>query len=158
MKKSEARADTRGAVMVRHLEPDDRDAIVRIDEKLLGVVRSEYWNKRFGLSALRPPWMSLVAETDGRPVGFLFGWASESEFGLQEPMGWIDLIGVDPPYRHRGIGAALVQRFEAAAREVRGIRKVATLINLDQEDIREFFTRQGFRHGPMIQLERDVLT
>ncbi len=158
MNKSEARADTRGAVTVRHLEPDDLDAIVRIDEKLSGVIRPEYWKKRFELSALRPPWMSLVAEADGRTVGFLFGWASESEFGIHEPMGWIDLIGVDPPYRNRGIGAALVQRFEAAARELRGIRKVATLINLAQEDIREFFTRRGFRHGPMIQLERDVLT
>jgi GNAT superfamily N-acetyltransferase len=100
--------------------------------------------------------MSLVAETDGRLVGFLFGWASESEFGISGPMGWIDLIGVDPPYRHRGVGQALVRRFETAARELRDIRKVATLIDLAQGDIREFFTRQGFRHGPMVQMERDV--
>lgn len=156
MKKSETKSDTRGAVAVRHLEPYDLDAVVLIDEKLSGVARAEYWKKRFELSALRPPWMSLVAETDGRVVGFLFGWASDSEFGITEPMGWIDLIGVDPPCRHRGIGGALVRRFETAARELREIRKVATLIDLSQGDIREFFTRQGFRHGPMIQLERDV--
>jgi bisphosphoglycerate-independent phosphoglycerate mutase (AlkP superfamily) len=34
------------------------------------------------IAALRPPWMSLVAETDGRLVGFLFGWVGESEFGI----------------------------------------------------------------------------
>jgi len=33
---------------------------------------------------------------------------------------------------------------------------VATLIDLTQADVREFFLRQGFHHGPMIQMERDV--
>ncbi len=147
---------SRTAVTVRFLEPSDLDAIIRIDEALSGRVRKEYWRTRFDIAALRPPWMSLVAETDGRLVGFLFGWASESEFGISGPMGWIDLIGVDTPYRHRGVGQALVRRFETAARELRDIRKVATLIDLAQGDIREFFTRQGFRHGPMVQMERDV--
>jgi GNAT superfamily N-acetyltransferase len=147
---------TRASVTVRAIEPSDLAAVVAIDEKLTGQARKDYWRTRFDIAALRPPWMSSVAEMDGRVVGFLFAWVGESEFGIAGPTGWIDLIGVDPAYRGRGVGEALVDRFVDGARELRAIQKVATLIDLAQADIREFFVRRGFRHGPMVQLERRV--
>lgn len=147
---------SRTAILIRPVEPSDLDAILRIDEKLSGEARKEYWQKRFELVMLRPPWMSLVAETDGRVVGFVFGWVGQSEFGIHDPVAWLDLIGVDPPYRGRGVGQALVERFVASGRELRAIRKVATLIDLAQADVREFFVRLGFRHGPMVQMEKPV--
>jgi GNAT superfamily N-acetyltransferase len=147
---------SRTDISVRAAEPSDLDAIVRIDEKLSGQTRKDYWRQRLDLAVLRPPWMSLVAETDGRLVGFLFGWVGESEFGIARPTGWVDLIGVDPPYRGRGVGQALVEQFVQSGRELRAVEKVATLIDLGQADVREFFLRLGFQHGPMIQMERDV--
>src|SRR5574341_169023 len=147
---------SRTDINVRAAEPVDLDAIVRIDEKLSGQTRKEYWRHRLEMATLRPPWMSLVAETDGRLVGFLFGWVSESEFGIARPTGWVDLIGVDPPYRGRGVGHALVDRFVRSGSELRAIEKVATLIDLGQADVREFFVRLGFYHGPMIQMEHEV--
>lgn len=143
-------------ITIRSLEPSDIDAIVAIDEKLTGQTRKDFWRVRLDIAALRPPWMSSVAEADGRVVGFLFGWVGESEFGIAVPTGWIDLIGVDPAWRGRGVGHALTERFVRGGQELRAIRKVATLIDLSQADIREFFVREGFRHGPMVQLERDV--
>ena len=145
---------SRSDIVVRPVEPTDLDAIVRIDEKLSGQTRKEYWRRRLEIGSLRPPWMSLVAETDGRVVGFLLGWVGESEFGIAGPTAWLDLIGVDPPYRGRGVGQALVGRFVTSASELRAVQKVSTLIDLGQEDIREFFLRLGFHHGPMIQMER----
>ena len=147
---------SRGDVSVRAIEPSDLPALMRIDEKLSSQTRKEYWDRRLEMAALRPPWMSLVAETDGRIVGFLFGWVAESEFGMSQPTAWVDLIGVDPPYRGRGIAHALIDRFVRSAEELRAVQKVATLIDLTQADVREFFLRQGFHHGPMIQMERDV--
>jgi GNAT superfamily N-acetyltransferase len=144
----------RHEIVVRPVESLDLDAIVRIDEKLSGHTRKDYWRRRLELAGLRPPWMSVVAETDGRLVGFVFGWVGESEFGIAESTAWLDLIGVDPPYRGRGVGQALVEHFVQSARELRAIRKVATLIDLAQSDVREFFLRLGFRHGPMIHMER----
>jgi GNAT superfamily N-acetyltransferase len=144
----------RREIAVRPVEGTDLDAIVRIDEKLSGQTRKDYWRRRLELASLRPPWMSVVAETDGRLVGFVFGWVGESEFGIAEPTAWLDLIGVDPPYRGRGVGQALVERFVQSARELRAIGKVATFIDLTQSDVREFFLRLGFRHGPMLHMER----
>ncbi|MFQ5521229.1 MAG: GNAT family N-acetyltransferase [Candidatus Methylomirabilia bacterium] len=147
---------SRRTVTIRSVERGDLDAIVAIDERLTGQTRKAYWAKRLEISELRPPWMSLVAETDGRVVGFLFGWTSESEFGIPVPTAWIDLIGVDLPYRSRGVAQGLVERFITAGRELRAIGKVITLIDLTQTDIREFFLKVGFRHGPMVQLEREI--
>jgi GNAT superfamily N-acetyltransferase len=147
---------TRTDISVRAVEPSDLDAIIRIDEKLSGQTRKEYWQRRLDIAALRPPWMSLVAELDGRLVGFLFGWVGESEFGIARPTGWVDLIGVDPPYRGRGVGQSMVDRFVQSGSELRAVESIATLIDLGQADVREFFVRLGFHHGPMIQMERSV--
>jgi GNAT superfamily N-acetyltransferase len=147
-------ATTTTGVTVRPLESTDLADIARIDEMLTGQARPEYWRTRLDIAALRPPWMSLVAETDGRVAGFLFGWVGESEFGIAERTGWIDLIGIDLRYRGLGIGRRLVEQFLDSGRQLRAVRKLATLIDLEQADIREFFVHLGFRHGPMIQLER----
>ncbi|MBI5627706.1 MAG: GNAT family N-acetyltransferase, partial [Candidatus Rokubacteria bacterium] len=130
---------SRSDVSVRAIEPSDLSALMQIDEKLSSQTRKEYWDRRLEMAALRPPWMSLVAETDGRIAGFLFGWVAESEFGISQPTAWVDLIGVDPPYRGRGIAHALIDRFVRSAEELRAVRKVATLIDLGQADVREFF-------------------
>jgi len=143
-------------VVVRPLEASDIDAIVAIDEKLSGQTRKDYWRRRLDIASLRPPWMSVVAETDGRLVGFLLGWVGESEFGIARPTGWVDLIGVDPAYRSRGVARALLDRFVESGRELRALERVATLIDLGQVDVREFFLRQGFQPGRMVQLERAV--
>jgi GNAT superfamily N-acetyltransferase len=143
-------------VVVRPLEPSDVDSIMAIDEKLSGQTRKDYWRRRLEIASLRPPWMSVVAETDGRLVGFLFGWVGESEFGIPQSTGWVDLIGVDPAYRGRGVARALLDRFVQSGRELRALERVATLIDLGQVDIREFFLRQGFQPGRMVQLERAV--
>jgi GNAT superfamily N-acetyltransferase len=147
---------SRTDVVVRPLEPPDVDAIVAIDEKLSGQTRKDYWRRRLEIASLRPPWMSLVGETDGRLVGFLFGWVGESEFGIAQPTGWVDLVGVDPAYRKRGVARALLDRFVESGRELRALERVATLVDLDQADVREFFGRQGFQPGRMVQLERAV--
>ena len=52
---------------------------------------------------------TFVAVVDGRPVGF----ATVSLNALQDRMGGIDMIAVDPVYQRRGIGSQLTE-FAAA--------------------------------------------
>jgi ribosomal protein S18 acetylase RimI-like enzyme len=143
-------------VYIRNLENDDLDAIVAIEDRVTGVARRDYWRKRIEISeAIRPHWASLVAELDNRVVGFLLGRAGELEFGLPGTIAWIEIIGVDPAYRHRGIARELLEQFTSSA-EGHGVKTVFTLVGRDQPDIKSFFDRVGFAQGEMLHFQKQT--
>jgi N-acetylglutamate synthase-like GNAT family acetyltransferase len=97
----------------------------------------------------------LVAGLDNRVIGFLFGRAGELEFGLPGTLAWIETIGVDPAYRRRGLGEALIEQFASSA-EDDGIKTIFTLMNTKQKKLQYFFSRIGFVHGKMIHYQKDL--
>lgn len=143
-------------IHVRNMEKDDLPAIVDIEERQTGVARPHYWEKRIEISeAIRPHWASLVAELDNRVVGFILGRAGELEFGLPGTVGWIEMIGVDPAYRRRGVARALVAKFAESA-EDHGIRTIFTLITSNQTEIQNFFSQLGFIQGKMLHYQKEI--
>lgn len=144
------------SVYVREMQRSDLSAIVAIEDRVTGIARMAYWEKRIEISeAIRPHWTSLVAELDNRVVGFLFGRAGELEFGLPGTVAWIETIGVDLAYRRRGVAEALVEQFASSA-EDHGIKTVFTLTNTNQTELQYFFSRMGFVHGKMIHYQKDL--
>ncbi len=148
------KASAKRSVGIRELKKDDFQAIMEIDKLVRGLSRPEYWSRRFMNAEGLPPWASLVAEADGRVVGFLLGWSSMWDFGVRDEVGWIDVIGVHPQYRLRGIGRALVDEFDRLAKDRRGIEKVFTLVDPAETETSGFFSRLGFAHGKLIQMQR----
>ena len=143
-------------VHVRNMEKGDLAAIVGIEERQTGVARPHYWEKRIEISeAIRPHWASLVAEIDNRVVGFVLGRAGELEFGLPGTVAWIEMIGVDPAHRRRGVAQALVEKFAESA-EDHGIRTIFTLVTSNQTEMQHFFSRLGFVHGKMIHYQKEL--
>jgi ribosomal protein S18 acetylase RimI-like enzyme len=143
-------------IYVRSLEKRDLPAIVSMEERETGVARPAYWDKRIEISeAIRPHWASLVAELDNRVVGFLLGRAGEFEFGLPGTVAWIEIIGVDPPYRRRGIAQELVEKFTESA-EDHGIETIFTLVSNSRNQMQHFFTRLGFVEGKMIHYQKEL--
>jgi ribosomal protein S18 acetylase RimI-like enzyme len=143
-------------VYIRNLEKNDVAAIVAIEERVTGVARRGYWEKRIEISeAIRPHWASLVAELDNRVVGFLLGRAGELEFGLPGTVAWIEIIGVDPAYRHRGIARALLEQFTSSA-EDHGVKTIFTLVGREQPEIKNFFNRLGFAQGEMLHFQKET--
>lgn len=143
-------------IYVRSLEKGDLPAIVDMEEKQTGVARPVYWEKRIEMSeAIRPHWASLVAEIDNRVVGFVLGRAGELEFGLPGTVAWIEMIGVDPAYRRRGVAQELVNKFAESA-EDHGIRTIFTLITNNQTEMQQFFSRLGFVNGKMLHYQKEI--
>lgn len=141
---------------VRSMEKGDLPAIVDMEERQTGVARPHYWEKRIEISeAIRPHWASLVAEIDNRVVGFILGRAGELEFGLPGTVAWIEMIGVDPAYRHRGVAHAMVEKFAESA-EDHGIRTIFTLITSNQTEMQQFFSRLGFIQGKMLHYQKEI--
>jgi GNAT superfamily N-acetyltransferase len=144
-------------IHVRRLTGNDLGPISEIDARITGMDRRELWAKRFdAYEGIRPPWACLVAEYDGRVVGFLFGWTSGWEFGIPGEVGWVDIIGVDPVYRGKAIGRALVEGFVEEAQERRGIKRIFTLVDASDPGISGFFTALGFSPGELKHLQRSV--
>ncbi len=130
-------------VAIRPLNELDLDDVVAIDEKISGRYRPEVWERRVGYYLRRDPEASVVAEADGRVVGFMFGEVRSGEFGLEEPTGWIEVLGVDPECRGRAAGRrmaeAMLEHFRA-----RGAVKVRTLVDAEMDEIGGFFRALGF--------------
>ncbi|MFQ5684583.1 MAG: GNAT family N-acetyltransferase [Candidatus Binatia bacterium] len=144
------------AIDIRNLDKEDLSTIVTIEERVTGIARRAYWEKRIEMSeAIRPHWASLVAEVDNRVVGFLFGRAGELEFGLPGTVAWIEIIGVDPAYRRQGIGQKIVQHFVESA-EDHAIKTIFTLVQNSDSDMGQFFTRLGFAQGKMSHFQKET--
>ena len=144
------------SIHIRNLEKGDLSFIVNIEERLTGVARSAYWEKRIEISeAIRPHWASLIAEVNNQVGGFLLGRAGELEFGLPSSVAWIEIIGVDPAFRGQGIGRALIDRFIESAEE-HDVKTVFTLVDSTNQQMADFFKRVGFDQGKMHHFQKVI--
>jgi ribosomal protein S18 acetylase RimI-like enzyme len=96
-----------------------------------------------------------VRDLEKRVVGFVLGRAGELEFGLPGTVAWIEMIGVEPAYRRRGVAQELVEKFAKSA-EDHGIRTIFTLITSNQTEMQQFFSRLGFVHGKMPHYQKEL--
>ena len=143
-------------VDIRPMTIGDLDAIVEIDRKVLGKSRPDYWKKKLELPNPRYPLSCLVAEFEGRVIGFIVGELSGWEFGVPDTIGWISTIGVAPAYQHRGVARKLGQEFIKNLKAI-GVTIVYTLVNWSDWDLLKFFRAMGFtRGGEMINLELKI--
>jgi ribosomal protein S18 acetylase RimI-like enzyme len=139
-------------LVIRTMKEQDLDAIVEIDTKVLGEQRRDYWyNKIVKQKDSRPEDVSLVAEIDGKVVGFILGGVSGWEFKVPTHIGWIDTIGIDPDYQNRGIARLLTNKLIENLKKY-NIDTVYTLVNWNDWDLLQFFHKMGFTRGDMINL------
>lgn len=130
-------------IPVRHLAAGDFDAVLRIDRASVREERSAYLQRKFDEvldeSAME---LSLVAEQDGLPVGFVMARVDFGEFGHVEGTAALDTIGVLPGFARHGVGRALLGQL---------VNNLAALHveRLETEVARETFALLGFlyRHG-----------
>lgn len=97
----------------------------------------------------------LVAEADRRVVGFLVGDIRAWDFGEDQEIGWIRIVGIDPSYQGHGVGKSLG---EALLRyfETRGITTVRTTVEWDAGDLIAYFRTLGFERSGFIGLEKHL--
>jgi ribosomal protein S18 acetylase RimI-like enzyme len=144
------------AILVRTMREGDLDAIVAIDALATGRRRPTYFGlmlqRAIGQASLQ---ISLVAELDGRVVGFLIGSLYYGEYGVVEPTASVDAIGVDPRYRGHRVGKAMMRqlRINLGALQISILR---TEVDWDDLDLVAFFKSEGFSPAPRLCLETSV--
>lgn len=144
-----------GSPVIRKMLPADLDQIVAIDSTVLGKPRPEYWEMKLELVQKRSQTYFLVAELEGKVIGFIIGGASRWEYGVPENIGWIDTIGVDPDYQRRGIAKIL---FAEMAKNLKkgGVDTIYTFVKRRDWRLLKFFDSLGFQKGDMTNLELDI--
>lgn len=140
---------------IRPLIKEDLKDIVEIDEKVLGENRKSYWERKLELMNRTASQISLVAEMEGRVIGFVLGDISGWEFGVPETIGWIDTIGVEPAYQKKGVATALARELVQNLKNL-GVKTIYTLVSWNDWDLLQFFHAMGFSRGDMINLELKV--
>lgn len=134
----------RDEIPVRAMKESDLSAIVAIDRQIVGRDRSEYFKEKLAEALFESDVrVSLVAERDGRPAGFIMARVDFGEFGRFEPTAVMDTIGVDPGYRNQGVGRALLSQLLVNLSVLR-IEGVRTEIDWRDRELLSFLDHCGF--------------
>ena len=147
-----------GTVNIRLMKPEDFDALVGIDEKVLKTPRPEYYEMKFEKLFKTRDYLptSLVAEDEnGKVVGFIMGELYMGEYGIFREEATLDTIGVDPDHQHKGIGKLLIDEFMDHLRRL-GVQKLNTLVDWNDSKLIHFFSSNKFSPSKSINLERDL--
>jgi ribosomal protein S18 acetylase RimI-like enzyme len=144
--------DTGIQVRIRTLEEMDIASVIRIDERITGIYRPDFWEQRVLYYLRRDPEGCRVAEVDGKVVGFMMGDLRAGEFGIEEPSGWIERFGIDPDHRGRDLGKRLFEALAQHFRE-RGAVSMRTLVDAGVPGVAGFLRAMGFASSTLEALE-----
>ncbi|PNU21044.1 hypothetical protein C2E25_04385 [Geothermobacter hydrogeniphilus] len=148
---------SRDRVLTRSLQEADLDDVVRIDRKLTGRERGDYYQTKFREmlveSGIR---VSLVAERDGIITGFIMARVDYGEFGRASQTATLDTIGVHPAEQGTGVGRALLSQLlnNLATLQVEALR---TQVAWEEYELRRFLQRCGFNPSQRLLLGKTII-
>ena len=143
-------------IVVRRLLPVDLEAVVRLDAKVTGRTRSEYFKLKLKENlADTGIKVSLAAELEDIFVGYLLARVYYGEFGMMEPAAVLDSLGVHPDFQHRGAGSALIRQLRTDLRAL-GVGRLQTEVSWEDSGVLGFFKHEGFRPAPRLCLDLDL--
>ena len=146
----------RDKIPVRAMKESDLPGIVAIDRRITGHARPDYFKERL-IEALYETdvRVSLVAESEGRSIGFIMARVDLGEFGRFEPTAVLDTIGVDPDCRGQGVGRALLSQLLVNLSTLR-IERVRTEIDWRDRELLGFLDHCGFLPSQELCFDRVV--
>ena len=145
---------TSAKVEIRPLNSDDFDAVVEIDEKVFDRARPGYYETKFAraLDEKDRLVLSLVAELEGKVVGFVMCELFVGEYGIPATTATLDTIGINPDFQGKGVGKQLMADFIGHVRKA-GVQKINTLVDWNDWQLIRFFSASGFAPAKTINLE-----
>ena len=128
----------KGNMTIRPMTPADYDHVMALMSDTPGVVvRAADSPEAIGRYLVRNPGLSLVAESDGRPVGCLL-------CGHDGRRGYLHHVVVSPAYRRQGVGRALVEH-ALGGLAAAGIAKTHIDVFADNSAALAFWQRIGWQ-------------
>ncbi|NQU70775.1 MAG: GNAT family N-acetyltransferase, partial [Rhodospirillales bacterium] len=143
-------------VPVRSMVAEDLPQIIRIDRRITGRDRSAYLSNKADEALMESGIrISIVAEQDGRPAGYIMARLDFGEFGHTDSEAVIDTLGVDPGYTHHHIGSALLSQLFSNLAAL-NVEQVRTELEWDNFELLAFLRHCGFHPSQRLALSRIV--
>lgn len=137
---------------IRRMDDGDLPGVNEVSRLLFGKERVSTW-----LQAVEAHWkehrpaLNFVAEQDGQVVGFLLGGIRQAR-RMVPLAGWIDIMGVHPDYRRKGIGRGLVEAFNDECKQ--SSTSISVAIKKNDKPLKKFFGALGFKERDLVTLEK----
>jgi ribosomal protein S18 acetylase RimI-like enzyme len=148
--------DADGPYRIRVMSREDLPRVIEIDHKVDGRERPAYFEEKFASCVSEPGInISLVADADDHPVGFLIAQLYFGEFGIPAMRAVLHTIGVHPAFAHQGVAHALMEQFRRNMTALR-VETISTLVELKRIDLIGFFQSVGFQPSREIDLVWDT--
>jgi ribosomal protein S18 acetylase RimI-like enzyme len=147
----------RDRIPVRSMVAGDLDALVEIDRRVTGHERLKYFERKLADSLTDSDVrVSLVAELDGVPVGFIMARVDLGEFGRVDTTAVLDTIGVHPDYQSRGVGRALISQLLMNLGTLR-VETVRTEVDWEDRELLAYLDGCGFRPSQQLCFDRALI-
>ncbi len=140
------------AIRIRRLKKEDAEDISRIYAAITRKPTEDDLRRVIEQHAENEEEACVVAELDGRVVGFMISYILTAGFGMAKSA-WIATLGVSPDHMGEGIGARLAEEIFTIYRQ-RGIDNVYTSVRWDSSDLLSFFKTLGFDRSNFINLRK----
>ncbi len=141
---------------VRSMRDDDLAAMTRIDTRLTGHNRADYFAAKLHEvmveSGIR---VSLVADIDGHVAGYIMARVDFGEFGRTETTAVIDTLGVDPGHDHKGVASALLSQLKINLNALQ-VERIRTTVAWNNHPLQQFLDHQGFRPAQQLVLRKQL--
>ena len=143
-------------IQIRPMREEDLEEITSIDTMYLGSARPEYYKEKLA-AATKGAGIntSLVAEVEGKLIGFIMGQLYTGEFGIPETTANLDTIGVHPMIAGKGVATKLLEQFTVQMGKL-GVTTIQTLVNWSDKNLLLFCHRTGFVPSKRLSLELTV--
>ncbi len=146
---------TVGSASIRMLKTEDVDEICKIyDEVTKGTVDADFKQLILENAERKENSASIVAELDGKIVGFMISYILPLGFGI-EKSAWVATMAVHPRFMGQGIGAQMAEEMFRCYKS-RGILSVYTSVRWDSTDMLSFFKTLGFDRSDLINLHKSL--
>ncbi len=144
-------------IIIRPISDADRAAIEEIDKKVSGKERTAYIEAKFFRATKSEGHLlnSLIAEYEGRVIGFIMGEIYLGEFGIPDDTASIDTIGIHPDVQRMGIARLLLDEYKNHARAA-GVKRLHTLVEWNDWQLIHFFDSAGFSPARTLSLESRI--
>jgi len=141
-------------LIIRNLKIGDSEDISRIQELITKEPSTIDYHKIVQEEVKKDNSVTVVAELDGKVVGFIITYILHGGFGLDNSA-WIGLFGVEPKYMGSGIGKRMAKEVFDELTKM-NIKNIFTSVKWDSVDLLSFFKSLGFDRCEFINLKKII--